>query len=206
MKRGFARDPGTGNNYGSLLAAQGRFDEAIVAGTTALRTDPANPILIADVARLYHLARRYDESLQLLRRAIQLNPSGLYAKQYLAITLFLTGRKDEAFDSWLSAIGAEKRPELEEKFRATYQNGGWPAVWATYADSHSSDLHGKSFRLWSLISLGRKEETMNLLEALEQERSPRMVSLEAPIFDPVRHEPRFIALMKRVGYPESMWR
>jgi tetratricopeptide (TPR) repeat protein len=208
MKRGFALDPSTGNNYGALLAAQGRFNEAIDAGTTALRTDPANPILIGDVARLYQFARRYDESIPLFRKAVQLGPSETYAHPWLAINLFLAGQRDEAFEIWLSTLAVQDRPDLKNRFREAYRRSGWPAVWAAYIENATSISKPSSpvYKIWSLVFLDRKGEALDLLERLEQNGSPLMVRLEDPIYDPVRDEPRFKALLKRIGYPESMWR
>ena len=207
MKQGFALDPSTGNNYGALLAAEGRFDEAIEAGNTALRSDPANPILIADVARLYQFARRYDQSIPLFRKAVQLGPTIAYAHQWLAINLFLAGQKDEAFDTWLSTVSIHGRPDLETGFRKNYRMGGWPAVWANYIENASGiSKPSAAFKTWSLISLGRKAEAMDVLESLEKNESGLMVRLEDPMFDPIRGETRFKALLRRVGYPPSMWR
>ena len=207
MKRGFALDPTTGNNYGALLAAEGRFDEAIRAGDTALQTDPANPILIADVARLYQFARRYDQSIRLFRKAVQLGPTIAYPHQWLAINLFLAGQKDEAFETWLSTVSVPGRPDLENGFRKGYRVGGWPTVWASYIENASSiSKPSTAYKTWSLISLGRKAEAMDVLESLEKNESGLMVRLEDPMFDPLRGESRFKALLKRVGYPELMWR
>lgn len=208
MKRGFALDPSTGNNYGALLAAEGRFDEAIRAGNTALRSDPANPILIADVARLYQFARRYDASIPLFRKAVQLGPSGTYAHQWLTVNLFLAGQKDEAFETWLSTPPLADNSDLENRFRKAYQTGGWPAVWAIYVRTapNLSKPSATVYTLWSLVSLDRKNEALDLLEKLEQNESPLMVRLEDPMFGPLRAESRFEALLKRVGYPESMRR
>jgi tetratricopeptide (TPR) repeat protein len=208
MKRGFALDPSTGNNYGALLAAEGRFDEAIEAGSTALRNDPANPILIGDVARLYQFARRYEEAIPLFRKAAQLGPSEPYGTQWLTINLYLAGQKDEAFEIWLSTLAAPDLPALENRFREAYRRGGWPHVWAAYIENASSisKPNSPAYRLWSLVFLNRKGEAMDLLENLERKGSPLMVRLEDPIFDSLRWEARFKALLKRVGYPESMWR
>jgi tetratricopeptide (TPR) repeat protein len=208
MKRGFELDPSTGNNYGALLAAEGRFDDAISVGNTALRSDPANPILIADVARLYQFARRYDESIRLFRKAVQLGPSIAYAHQWLAINLLLASQKDEAFEIWLSTVSTQDRLELANEFRKAYRMGGWPTVWASYIEKapSMSKRNSTAYKISSLVFLGRKDETMDLLEHLEQSGSPLMVRLEDPLFDPVRSEPRFKALLRRVGYPKSMLR
>jgi len=208
MKRGFSLDPSTGNNYGALLAAEGRFDEAVEAGNTALRSDPANPILIADVARLYQFARRYDDSIRLFRKAVQLGPTIAYAHQWLTINLFLAGRKDEAFETWLSTLSIQGRQDLEDEFRKAHKMGGWPAVWATYIEKvpSNSKPNSTAYKIWSFVFLNRKGEAIDLLERLEQNGSPIMVRLEDPMFDPIRREPRFKALLKRVGYPESMLR
>jgi tetratricopeptide (TPR) repeat protein len=208
MKHGFALDPSTGNNYGALLAAEGRFDEAISAGNAALRSDPANPILIADVARLYQFARLYDQSIPLFRKAAQIGPSNAYAPQWLTINLFLAGQKDDAFEAWLSTLSVQGHQDLEKGFRKTYRMGGWPAVWASYIEMAPSIPKPTSqvYKLWALVFLDRKKDAMDLLERLEQNGSPLMVRLEDPMFDPVRGEPRFKALLKRVGYPASMLR
>lgn len=210
MKRGFALEPGTGNNYGALLAAEGRYGEAIAVGSVALRSDPANPILVADVARLYQFARRYDESIRLARRAILLDSGGTYARQVLTISLFLANQRDDAFEAWLetwsSSVADQGRPDLEPRYREAYRKGGWEAVWAACVEDPSSNLDGQVFKLWSLAFLNRRKEAMDLLEDLEQKGSPWMVELEDPIFDPIHRDSRFVALLKRVGYPESQWR
>jgi tetratricopeptide (TPR) repeat protein len=67
MRRGFEFDP----RYGFLFSAQGKYDEAIRAVDRALLSDPANPSVIEDSARVYEFARRYDDAVCVLVSAHQ---------------------------------------------------------------------------------------------------------------------------------------
>ena len=210
MRRVFQLDPSTGATYGYLLAAQGKYNEAVAASKRALVSDPANPVLMTDAARMLELARRYDEAIPLFRKAQELSPSDEYASLYLMVSLLLAGKQDEAFESWLSTADGQGPLGLGKIYRAVYRSGGWPAVWETYLhhlppDSHWADYKFNNYKRFALLFLGRKAEAMDVLEQLEQNGDLWMALLEDPIFDPVRTEPRFKALLRRLGYPQLTW-
>jgi len=206
LRRGFELDPGTGANYGFLLAAQGKYVEAIGAVDRALGADPANPSLITDAARIYHFARRYGDAVRLYRNAQQLSPGGGYAHVFLPVSLMLAGRRDEAFEAWLWTPNGAGPFGLANEFRQAYRTGAWPAVWQTYLDRVPPKAFWPVNKRWAVILLNRNPEALDMLEELERRGDSWMVQLEDPVYDHLRSEPRFKTLLKRFGYPEPMWR
>jgi TolB-like protein/Tfp pilus assembly protein PilF len=202
MRRGFELDPATGNNYAWLLAAQGRFDDAIRVVDKALLHDPANPVLIADSAHIHHMTRRYDDAVRLFRRSLELSPDNGYALAFLPKSLRLANRPDEAFEAFTRVVG--KDPDAEAQYRKRYSEGGWPAVWQLYLEGNTKG-RGPAFYVHALIALNRKQEAMDGLEALEETSDSWLVLLGDAVYDPIRQEPRFKALLQRVGYPRWMW-
>ena len=201
MRQGFELDPSTGNNYAYLLAAQGRFDEAIRTAEAAMLHDPANSFLLADGAHIYYFARRFDDAIRLYRKSLELNPSAEYPQRFLFHTLLTLGRTDEAFQTWLrTPEGAGGRDELSE----TYRKSGWPGVWRRYLDGPPKMSLGR-LDLWGMIFLGRRNDALNRLEDLEKTNDSWLITLEDPVYDPLRPEPRFKALLQRNGYPHIMW-
>jgi tetratricopeptide (TPR) repeat protein len=203
LRRGFELDAATGNSYAFLLSAQGRYDEAIRTVDQALLSDPANPILFTDCAHIYQFARRYEDAIRLYRKALELDPSVGYAHVYLPISLLLAGRQDEAFEAWLWTNDRRGPLGLEKEFREAYRTGGWTAVWRTYLARIPRNVR-TNYKRWAPIFLHRNQDALDQLEELERQGDSWMVQLEDPVFDPLRREPRFRAMMKRVGFPESM--
>jgi hypothetical protein len=56
----------------------------------------------------------------------------------------------------------------------------------------------------ALIGLGRHEEAFVALRAAFQKRSPVLMELRCePRFDPLRADPRFADIERRVGFPSQ---
>ncbi len=204
LRKAFERDPSTGALYAYLLAAQGRNREAVEAADKSLVYDPANPLNLTDVAHIHLLVRQYEQAVEMLRKALDLSPDFGYARFYFPLALRLAGKPDEAFQTWISHPDGGKTlsPHLDE-FRETYRGEGWPGVWKLYLRvAPTSSLNG---RLRAQLFLNHKAEALSLLEELERQTDSWLVQLEDPIYDPLRKEPRFQAILKRVGYPQAMW-
>jgi TolB-like protein/Flp pilus assembly protein TadD len=203
LRRAFALDPASGNNLGLFLSAQGKYAEAVAVVDQTVAADPFNPDLLADAARVYEFARRYDESARLYQKASDLNPGGGYAYYFMPISLILGGHPDEAFEHFMLTRDGRGPLGRGPEFRRLYEKDGWTAVWQAWLDGRppgSLDV----FSRWARILLRRDSETLDMLEQLEQQNDSWMLQLEDPVYDPLRHEPRFTAILKRVGYPSNM--
>ena len=56
---------------------------------------------------------------------------------------------------------------------------------------------------WLLAALGRHDEAWEVLERAVQENQPFVAFTEYPGYDPLRSDPRFPALVERLGLPPS---
>jgi TolB-like protein/Flp pilus assembly protein TadD len=66
--------PDLHNYIGAVLRRQGKFEEGVREMEQALLLDPRNILISANVARTYHLLRRYPEADRLLNRMLEMAP------------------------------------------------------------------------------------------------------------------------------------
>ena len=206
LRRGYELDAGSGSVYAFLLAAQGKFDDAIRVVNRAVLADPANHVTLTDAARIHEFARRYDQALPLYRKALDVFPSAAYARGHAPAAFLIAGRKDEAFELFVWGGDSRGLLQIGDEFRKTYQTGGWPAVWQLYLDRVPATAFWPNDKRFAMLFLHRDQEALGMLEDLEKHGDSWLIQLEDPVYDHLRGQPRFKALLKRIGYPESMWR
>src|SRR5438477_4568467 len=80
----------------TALAARAEFDRAFVEGKHAVELDPLSMINNADLGNTYFYARRYDEAVSAVRKAIEIDPSSHLAHYYLGEILQQKGQPAEA--------------------------------------------------------------------------------------------------------------
>src|SRR6204780_2322500 len=191
--------------YAWHLSLLGRFDEAIVEMRKAENLDPLSLIINADLAEILVLAHSYDESIRQSRKTIEMDPSfalanNQFAQAYLQKQMY-----------------AEAVAELKT---AVQLSGGSPAFIANLARGYVAsgkrneavkllgDLKKRSNPGYSnaseiaviYVSLGDTDHAMNWLEKGYDERFNPGVLLR-PGFDPLRSDPRFQNLVRRIGLP-----
>ena len=186
------------------LLCQGRIDEAL---TWAQRARELDPLGVSGVQTGFILlfARRYDEAIRELRSVLAVHPdydlalwalgSALISKgQYedaipvLERTVTMTERSPSAIDSLATAYGYAGRRtealrlinELKQRRQTRYVSAG------AFIDPY--------------LALGDYDEAFAWFERAYQEKSELLQYLKVyPLFDPVRKDPRFADLLRRVG-------
>lgn len=91
------------NTLGSVLAAQGRHEEALDAFLAALRADASHAEANANAGNSLHAAGRNQEALALLQRAVAAQPGFAQAHQNLGLVLQALRRHEEAAASFRRA-------------------------------------------------------------------------------------------------------
>jgi TolB-like protein/DNA-binding winged helix-turn-helix (wHTH) protein/Flp pilus assembly protein TadD len=189
--------------YSWHLALVGNYDEAVVEMRKAESLDPLSLIINADLAELLVLAHSYDESIRQSRKTIEMDPNFALAHNQLGQAYLQKQMLDDAV------------AELE---KAAQLSGGSPTIIANLARAYAQsgkrngavkllgDLKKRSSPGYSraseiaviYVSLGDSGRAMSWLERSYEERfNPG--ALLRPGFDPLRSDPRFQDLERRIG-------
>jgi tetratricopeptide (TPR) repeat protein len=98
--------------FAHVLAAQGRFDEAIAEMMRALQIDPQSSQLNSMTAYIYHNARRHREGVKYIERALELEPNNYLALQGFGWMYPPLGKGKEAIPYCRLAVEISKRAPL----------------------------------------------------------------------------------------------
>jgi len=191
--------------YGeAYLMPIGRTDDAIAEIRQAQALDPLSAVITTDLGKDLYLARRYDEAIVELRRALELDPNFVSAHNWLSDSFLEKRMFPEAIEEL-----EKTKPFKEERIyiRQTaylYARMGRQAE-AKKALARSLQLsQGKQVSSGAVAltyaALGDKDNAFLWLEKAYAEKSSFMTTLKYwSVFDPLRSDPRFTALVRRVG-------
>ena len=189
--------------YAWFLVGAGRSDEAIAKVKKAIELDPLNSFFQAALAHFLYHARRYDDAIVQIKKTLELDPASTLARHLLGCCLLwkgdtagaiaefqrskimVTGAWYQGLLGYAYAISGDRPKaeqilrELEEMARRQYVNS------TAFADIH--------------LGLGEKEKALDWLERSYQDQESACWYLKVdPIYDSVRNEPRFQALVQKV--------
>jgi serine/threonine protein kinase/Tfp pilus assembly protein PilF len=189
--------------YAFFLSTMGQHAEAIALAGQALELDPLSPVVSYRAGRVYFQARDYPKATEQFRRILELNPSdplGLYG---LGLVYRAQGRPDQAIP-YLQKESFEQGFDLDAAYAAAGNS----------AEARSRLAHDlrrlraeKVFIRPSLVaevyaSLGDKNEAIRWLDQGYREHDEFLILLKVwPLFDPLRSDPRFEALVRRMNFP-----
>jgi serine/threonine protein kinase/tetratricopeptide (TPR) repeat protein len=192
--------------YAFHLSWVGRHEEAIKEITLARELDPLSPRINANVGLLLYYARKYDKAIEELKKSAGLFPEHATNYDYAGYVYALTGRYEEALSAFNHAL------ELEA-------SAGELSLWPAYCYARSGNRTEAQKRLEKIIEsskksfvpsteiarvytgLGDKEQAFTWLDKAFSENDAKLVYLKVdPTFDPLRSDPRFTALLRKIGF------
>jgi TolB-like protein/lipoprotein NlpI len=209
FKKALELDPNISYTYvaygGSYLSPIGKPDDAVEAMERAVSLEPLSMIDNCLLTTAYINDRKYDKALTQGRSTYDLDPTFPFAAHWLGFALIVNGKYDEAIalgqrvspDSpfaWLSKVVGGvafakqgKRAEAEEQIRLLREL--------------SKTRYIRPYYLASIYAtLGDKDKAFAELERSFTERDCYLGRLTVdPFMDPLRDDPRFKELRKRMG-------
>ena len=191
--------------YGEYLIRMGSFQEGIARLRRAAEIDPLSPLRYANLAFGYYFSRDFAQALEQAQLASEMGslpwPS--------AFTLTELGRFEEAIAEWQAMTGSDltesvghlghygntlaRAGRLEEALECL-------RALKTRANQEASGTYEIAL---VLAGLGEKDEALEWLDRAYRERNKGMTFLKVdPALDPLRSDPRFQDLVRRMGFPE----
>jgi tetratricopeptide (TPR) repeat protein len=187
------------------LAPMGRLEEAIAETRRARQLDSLSAVFNAFVGAALYFARRYDEAIEECRKAIDLHPDFGVAHWYLGRAYLQKGRFQESLAELQKAVTLSGgSPLMKGTLGVGYAMAGdrmaakrtLDELQKLRAESYASPLDFAGIH----VALGDRERAFQWLDEAVAEHSFHLIYLKVwPELDPLRKDPRFDALVLRLG-------
>jgi TolB-like protein/Tfp pilus assembly protein PilF len=207
FQRAFKLNPSIASahyNYAWFLALQGRLDEAIKEHRRAWELDPLDPGNKSWEGWLYITGKRYDEAIEAARMSLELNPDYPIGHFVLAEAYAAKGLHDKAIEAARKAAAVDPASLRFILVRALAFAGR-----KDEARKLLTEQEKQKPTLWdymvvpsAYLALGDKDEAIRWLEAGYKAHSPWLPWIkEEYLYEPLRSDPRFQALVRRMNLP-----
>jgi serine/threonine protein kinase/Flp pilus assembly protein TadD len=189
---------------GISLARQGRFDESLEELLKARELDPLSSIIARQVATPYYFKRDYARALELVRQANDLGPA---FTTHWEIGVYIKTRK---FDEALAELDKAKRdrpydPILIYSTGMVYAAQGRRAealqIIKELEEMSGANLSEAQVMAKIYAALNEKEQALTWLERGLSTGAIGPFYKDEPMWDPIRSDPRFADLARRMVIP-----
>jgi len=195
--------------YALLLSSLGRHDEAIAEAKRAHELDPLSLQSDAQVGLHYYFARQYDHAIQRLHQTLELDPNFPPAHYWLGIAYLEKGASQEALEALQTAVRLSGssglfEPDLARAYGLTGKRDAARRILGELQElSRKKYVPADSIAI-IYIGLGDKNRALEWLEKAREESCAGSILLlkVAPWLDPLRSDPRFQDLLRRMNFPK----
>ena len=192
--------------YSGFLSIMGRHAESIIEAKRGKELDPLNPRINLTYAYAYLEARQYDQGIEIIKKTFDLEPNFIPAHGALGMAYSGKGMYAEALAEY----------QEEERLVDDPDSAANPYLGAAYAmagrrkealaileklESSQPDFGSVAMAVL-YTSLGEREKAFAMLEKAYTARNTKLQDLEIEQgLDPLRADPRFKDLLRRIGLP-----
>jgi serine/threonine protein kinase/Tfp pilus assembly protein PilF len=194
--------------YGEFLCAMRRFDEGNAHHQRSIEIDPLSPVTYAAAGYDFMVQRRYEEATKMLTKSLEINPSFPRGIDIRAQLSFLTGKSKEALKDMRAAValsdsGDEYVAYLGNILGLRGNRVEATTLLRTLLERQQSHYVDPSLIALVYMGLGEKDQAFQWLDKAYEVHSNQVEYLLVdPLYDPIRSDPRFATLVKKIGLPQ----
>ena len=195
--------------YGEFLSIMARHSEAVHELQLALALDPLSPVVHLQLGNSLQQAREYDQALEQYNEALKIDPK--FSLPFYAIYWIYRrqGKFAESIPPLRAAVQSWSESDddwmaLVDQLPAAYSNGG-----RTGYLRQCIKIHERSERPWLYLArdyadLGDRDRALAALnKSYENHHFEVLWLLDDPELDPLRSDPRFQELVKKIGFSQA---
>jgi len=194
--------------YAGYLTYVGRVDEGITEEVHARELDPLSLPINNALAGRFLAARRYDEAFEQVQRTLELDVHFPQAHQTLGWVYLNRGNRQDAvreFQNALQLSGADDTDlmlDLGFAYATTGHRDESRKILAKLKELHHRGLATSGSVGILYGALGESDEAFAWLEKAYAEHDPELTYIKVGRrFEPLRHDPRYEKLVRRIGLP-----
>ncbi len=194
--------------YSHYWTDRGRAEESLAETKRALEFDPLSLIVNVHLGWHYTFAGQYDQAIEQLQKTLEMDPGYYSAYLRLGQAYAYKGDYPQAIATLqkagsLSGDSTEAAMMLAAAYGLAGQRADALGI-VNELQKISQGTYVSSFSVAAIYAgLGDKNRALAWLEKAYEERASGLVEVKAdPIFDPLRSDPRFQDLLRRMNFPE----
>jgi eukaryotic-like serine/threonine-protein kinase len=202
LQRAMDLDPGFAQahaRYGALLMNLGKFEAAEPKYRRALELEPLSLDFNTGYGSMLANARRYDEAIAQLKKTLEFDQNVFLAHGALSTAYQLKGDYPDCVEERARVFEVNGDPQSAASVRESFAKSGWEGFLRYMTTRGGNEFGTAPF----YAALGEKDEAFAALNEAFEKRSSWLVGIKvSPLLDPLRDDPRFAELLKKVGFPE----
>jgi tetratricopeptide (TPR) repeat protein len=188
----------------------GRGQDALAEANRAHELDPLSPENGIMIGTIHNLARQYDETIVACKKVANENPT--FAPAHFCLARAYWGKRMypqviEELKAFGQLSGERNESEFASAMEEGFHLGSWKGALSKGVEARQAQRkrgYTSAYRIAELYAdLGDNDQAFRWLNAAYQERDYFLEGLKTDfLLDPIRSDPRFVELVRKVGLPQ----